>query len=370
MTTLTAWLRTPDRRGRLRHRRRGAQPPAGVRRRGRAGADHPPQQGPRVPDRLPAVPVGAGLHPHARPGRCSSTIPSAGDARTIDVALEGPEYEEHRRQNEREQRGEDLRLAYVALTRARHQAVVWWAGSWDSRNSPLGRLLFGRDEEGNIADFGSFTPSDASVRGPAADRGRPRPGLRDRRAVAAGGAGHRGIRRCPRRSAGGSPFDRGLDLRWRRTSYSDITAASHEAWVASEPEQPLLSDEPERAGRAPRRRPARPSTPRWTVPSPMAAMPFGASVGTFVHRVLEASEFDATDLDGRAVAADRGGAGATRRRHRRSRRSSPPGCARCSRPRSARCSAVSGCATSRAATGSTSSSSSFRWPAATAPPGS
>ena len=27
-----------------------------------------------------------------------------------------------------EQRGEDLRLAYVALTRATHQAVVWWAG--------------------------------------------------------------------------------------------------------------------------------------------------------------------------------------------------------------------------------------------------
>ena len=31
---------------------------------------------------------------------------------------------------------------YVALTRARHQAVVWWASSWDSRSSPLARLLF------------------------------------------------------------------------------------------------------------------------------------------------------------------------------------------------------------------------------------
>ena len=49
--------------------RRGAQPPAGVRRRGRAGADDPPQQGPRVPDRLLPVPVGAGLHPAQRPGR-------------------------------------------------------------------------------------------------------------------------------------------------------------------------------------------------------------------------------------------------------------------------------------------------------------
>ncbi len=64
--------------------------------------------------------------------------PDAGDARKIDVALEGPEYDAHRQQNEREQRGEDLRLAYVALTRARHQAIVWWAGSYDSRNSPSG----------------------------------------------------------------------------------------------------------------------------------------------------------------------------------------------------------------------------------------
>ena len=52
--------------------RRGAQPPAGVRRRGRAGADDPPQQGPRVPDRLLPVPVGAGLHPAAA-GRSPTT---------------------------------------------------------------------------------------------------------------------------------------------------------------------------------------------------------------------------------------------------------------------------------------------------------
>ena len=49
----------PDRGRRAGDRRRGAQPPPGVRRRGRAGPDHPPQQGPRVPRRLLPVPVGA-----------------------------------------------------------------------------------------------------------------------------------------------------------------------------------------------------------------------------------------------------------------------------------------------------------------------
>ena len=36
-------------------------------------------------------------------------------------------------------------------------------------------------------------------------------------------------------------FDRQLDLRWRRTSYSDITAAAHEELVTSEPEESILS---------------------------------------------------------------------------------------------------------------------------------
>ncbi|MGH2874866.1 MAG: UvrD-helicase domain-containing protein, partial [Solirubrobacteraceae bacterium] len=89
--------------------------------------------------------------------------PDAGDARTLDVSLSGPSYRAHRQQALREQRGEDLRLAYVALTRARHQTVVWWAGSYMSRDSPLGRLLFARGDDGEVAPSGSRTPADADV---------------------------------------------------------------------------------------------------------------------------------------------------------------------------------------------------------------
>ena len=89
--------------------------------------------------------------------------PAAGDARVVDVGMDGRDYPRHRRQYEIEQRGEDLRLAYVALTRAQHQAVVWWAGSWESRHSALGRLLFARDAAGNVAAYGRATPSDATV---------------------------------------------------------------------------------------------------------------------------------------------------------------------------------------------------------------
>jgi exodeoxyribonuclease V beta subunit len=39
--------------------------------------------------------------------------------------------------------GDDLRLLYVAFTRAQHQLVVWWAQTRGANNGPLGRLLFG-----------------------------------------------------------------------------------------------------------------------------------------------------------------------------------------------------------------------------------
>ena len=89
--------------------------------------------------------------------------PAFGFRRTVDVGLEGSAWSAHVRRHRIEQRGEDLRLAYVALTRAKHQAVIWWAGSYDSRNSPLGRLLFAMSEDGDVACDGSSTPSDGAA---------------------------------------------------------------------------------------------------------------------------------------------------------------------------------------------------------------
>ncbi len=176
--------------------------------------------------------------------------PDAADARTIDVSLQGPDFARHQRQAVVEQRGEDLRLAYVALTRARHQAVVWWAASWDSRNSPLGRLLFERDDAGNVASAGSSPPEDATAI------------ARFQALAAEAPAGCIGVERSrlgmpvtwsgPLPDAaelGAAAFSRSLDRRWRRTSYSDITAGAYEPWVASEPEEAVVADEP--AGPAP-----------------------------------------------------------------------------------------------------------------------
>jgi exodeoxyribonuclease V beta subunit len=134
-------------------------------------------------------------------------------------------------------------LAYVALTRAKHQAVVWWAGTRDSRDSPLGRLLFARAEDGTVAESGASTPTDADA-------------VARFRALAAEAPGCIAVERStlgtPASWSGppgtvselsASAFDRRLDLRWRRTSYSDITAGVYDARVASEPEEEVVEDE-------------------------------------------------------------------------------------------------------------------------------
>jgi exodeoxyribonuclease V beta subunit len=257
--------------------------------------------------------------PGPTPGDARPVYFHEGDAgpRAIDVGLDGAEYRRHLARHVEEERGEDLRLAYVALTRARHQAVVWWAGSFNSRNSPLGRLFFAQDADGNVRSDGGSVPEDQAAH--------------DRFSAVADGA-PAGVVSVEWSRLGGLPpswdgppggggelaaatFDRRLDPRWRRTSYSDITAAAHEAWVGSEPEEPVVADEPSE----PRLAPAgggelgeasdllslQALDALCAVEVPLGAAPVGARFGTFVHRVLEAVEFDAPDLDGAlALACD------------------------------------------------------------------
>ena len=220
--------------------------------------------------------------------------------RTIDVGLEGPHWHDHVCKHTEEQRGEDLRLAYVALTRAKHQAVVWWAGTFDSRNAALTRLLFARDDDGNVAWQSRDVPADAAATARFEQLRAAAPGCVS---VARSELGFAfpwpGVAR-PRAKLAAATFDRTLDAAWRRTSYSDITAGTYEARVASEPEEPVVEDEPERP--VPAVAAARPSDELRAVPSLLAAMPVGVEVGTLVHRVLERADFTAADLDAELVA--------------------------------------------------------------------
>ncbi len=211
--------------------------------------------------------------------------------RAVDVGLEGADYRAHREQYIREERGEDLRLMYVALTRARHQAVLWWAGSFGSRDSALGRLVFARDGDGNVAWRGRSVPSDEAAFARFSELAATADG-----AVSVEWSRERSAARfaAQPRAIGElslAVFQRGLDRLWRRTSYTAITAVAHEALVASEPEDRGVADEPDvtvvaGAGEL-----------------PLAALAGGARVGTIVHRALEAVDFTAAELEPALTAA-------------------------------------------------------------------
>jgi exodeoxyribonuclease V beta subunit len=228
--------------------------------------------------------------------------PDASDERAIDVGMQGAEFHRHKRQHILEQRGEDLRLAYVALTRAQHQAVVWWAGSWDSRDSALVRLLFSRDAEGNVASSGSSPPTDADAVARFEELAAEASGCISVERSTLGLPTHWSSDLSPDTPLSVAAFDRGLDWRWRRTSYSDITAGAHDARVTSEPEEVVVEDEP-----PPVAAPARAvaggadaggdAAALRATPSLLAGMPVGVHVGTLVHRVFEATDFAAADLD-------------------------------------------------------------------------
>jgi exodeoxyribonuclease V beta subunit len=220
--------------------------------------------------------------------------------RVLDVGGKaGPGYSRRKEAHLAEDVGESLRLAYVALTRARCQVVAHWAPAWNTVNAPLHRLLFGeRDPEGNLP---------LKVSRPSEDDARTR---LDEVAARAGGlvsvetAGTPSTVHFEPPSEESSDlsvreFARELDRIWGRSSYSGITAGLHEASAAahtvSEPEGPGLTDEPTQA--APVEGAAGVGAGGEQSPvSPMTDLPSGAAFGTLVHEVLERVDFAAPDL--------------------------------------------------------------------------
>ena len=68
-----------------------------------------------------------------------------GDQRCLHIGgKQSPDIATAQALGQQEARGEELRLCYVAMTRAQSQVVAWWAPSWDEPNGGLSRLLRGR----------------------------------------------------------------------------------------------------------------------------------------------------------------------------------------------------------------------------------
>lgn len=230
-----------------------------------------------------------------------------GDRRKLDAGGEpgDPGYERHYATYQAEQRGEELRQLYVALTRARHQLVIWWAPTQNCQHSVLGRLMLSKDAGGDVAPAGlASEPKDADVVAAFEQAAERAPGLVS--IEPADGQPRPGTAGPPGAGAGDrlelASFGRVIDLDWRRSSYTSLTSDVHGPGrpgpvVGSEPEEPGTVDEPAPlADGRPGGTGGDDGPPLRSAPSMLATMPAGALAGTFVHRVLEQVDFRALDL--------------------------------------------------------------------------
>lgn len=219
--------------------------------------------------------------------------------------------------------GERLRLLYVALTRAKHQTVVWWANAASSGKTALAHVLFARSDGWIDADrFAETTvpvPSDADIVAALSPLVARAPGLievvpvHDHRVPELGWVDPDGPTKPPRLDL--ARFDTVLDRSLHRWSFSSMThqAASH----AFDPYDPSLADggahdedndedeagmvtaadgtaastepEPDEAALS--------SHPGAAPVGPLAHLPAGTVFGTLVHAILEKVDFASTSLD-------------------------------------------------------------------------
>jgi len=237
--------------------------------------------------------------------------------RCIGVGQGGREASEvQRRQMETaaaEQAGEDMRLLYVALTRARHQVVLWWVSGHGGERAALARILLGAaGADGVVPDALRKVPTHEDVRVSLEELAERSPDVLSveeaagARAVPTVAAAHR----AAATTLGVRTFVRPFDDRWTRTSYSALTAAAHDAGphttdIAEIDEGPLV-DEP---------------APIETGPDagdgaeagglPLGEIIGGARFGSLVHEMLEGTDFAADDLEAE-LARECGRAGASR----------------------------------------------------------
>ncbi len=214
--------------------------------------------------------------------------------RCLDIGgKDTPGFKEIEALGRREIAGDDIRLTYVALTRAQSQVVAWWAPTWDEPNGGLSRLMRGRTpRQAAVPDRVQDKLNDSAVLelfGKWESVG----GATVEESVVVGAAPTPPTKAPPELAV--RRFTRGIDVAWRRTSYSGlIRSATESAGVTSEPEVEPLDDEVVLTGGqvADEAEPAAPTA----LPSPMSHLPAGADFGSLVHGVLEETDPQADDL--------------------------------------------------------------------------
>ncbi len=281
---------------------------------------------------LPYLWDGALLHQQAPDLRYHDTAGGqiAGPVQ-LDLHLDSghPDRVRHKRQAELEVTQENLRLLYVAFTRARHHAVAYWGPAYkDLASSPLALVLHGgtaatdrraaaaRATTAAFGRGGSAAPLLAQATAELADLGAaghlPGGAPDDTRPVIA-------VRACapPNPAAWVDPeADRslslttrswdhpagGLDRSWRRLSYTALTRGHHVDISAPgaaglAPRPGAQRDHDPTSAPHPGIEPASLPAPRPAEPDvPLHEFPRGTEAGSYVHKLLELLDFSSDPL--------------------------------------------------------------------------
>jgi exodeoxyribonuclease V beta subunit len=202
-----------------------------------------------------------------------------------------------------EARGENLRLLYVALTRAQHKTLVWWSRVQGCDITGLAHVLFARsngaiDPELFAAPKVVLPPDSDAATALEYAFSRAVDGVAVTVTGSADGPVHLwadGASRAPSRAIGLAVLDRVLVRANRRWSFSAISDRAREA--ALDPEDESLGDSgaadepPEAVDAVP------PGDAALASDLPLGAVAGGAQFGTLVHEVLERVDFASGDLD-------------------------------------------------------------------------
>lgn len=229
-----------------------------------------------APELHPADKVWLRYHDPEAPGRL-----------ILDLRGGGIKNEEPTKIAKREREAEELRLMYVALTRARHRTSVVWGAFKGAEKSPLARLLgvpttreaasnLAAESGGTVAVVGIGTTDPAPARGPLPASAQSDPdALRSR------------------------SLSRAVDPAWRISSYSGLTAG-REARPELEPLSRSVDESDAPTSIAPEI-----TRVVETEPLPLAAVPGGARTGEMLHKLFETIDFATTTSEGlRRVARD------------------------------------------------------------------
>ena len=225
-----------------------------------------------------------------RPNRQGVPHGQLGEGRAIDAnwllggsGSGGKAFEKVTDVDKVERAGEDARLLYVALTRARHRLVVWWTPCGCSKNvlSPLGEVV--HHSAGALDTQALAAASGGSIAAVAVPTSPPRRVL------------SRTTTEVDDLAVGTTT--RELDLSWYQWSFSSIKARmealAEEVAAAAARELPAVGGVDEPSEVVPPLEVAAPVVPPTT---PLQGAPAGTAFGTLVHAALEEVDFSSPHL--------------------------------------------------------------------------